>query len=76
MGKTAKDHRKKVQARNQEIASQKKKMQKAQQKWLMDLIEREKAAGKFDNVPPATADQSQVIGASDPTLTEIKGPII
>ncbi len=76
MGKKTKDHRKKVQARNQEIAGQKKKMQKAQQQWLMDLIEKEKAAGKFDNVPPAKADPDQVMGAPAPTLTEIKGPII
>lgn len=76
MGKKAKDHRKKVQARNQQIAGEKKKLQKAQQQWLMDLIQREKAAGKFDNVPPATVDQDQVIGAPEVTLTETKGPII
>lgn len=76
MGKRQKEHRKKVAARNQQIASDKKKFQKAQQQWLMDLIAKEKAAGKFDNVPPATADQDQVIGAPEVTLTETKGPII
>ena len=76
MGKNAKDHRKKVQARNQEITNQKNKMQKAQQKWLMDLIEREKAAGKFNNIAPAATDTNQVIGAPEVTLTEIQGPII
>ena len=76
MGKLKKDHRKKVQARNQEIASQKKKMQKAQQKWLMDLIEREKAAGKFNNIAPAATDTNQVMGAPNPILTEVSGPTI
>lgn len=76
MGKKAKDHRKKVQARNQQIATEKKKIQKAQQQWLMDLIEKEKAAGKFNNVPPATSNEEQVIGAPEITFTETKGPII
>jgi hypothetical protein len=75
MGKNAKDHRKKVQARNEQISNQKKKWQKAQQNWLMDLIEKEKAAGKFA-AQPVAGDENQVIGATDPTLTEIKGPII
>jgi len=76
MGKTAKEHRKKVQARNQDIKTQKKKFESQQKKWLMDLIEREKAAGKFDNVPPAVSDPNQIIGAPEVTLTEVKGPII
>ena len=76
MGKLKKDHRKKVQARNQEIMNQKNKMQKAQQKWLMDLIERERAAGKFNNTPPVTTDTNQVIDAPNPILTEVSGPTI
>ena len=76
MGKKAKDHNKRVAARNANILNNKKKLQKAQQEWLMDLINREKAAGKFDNVPPAITDQEQIIGAQEPTFTEVKGPII
>jgi len=74
MGKNAKEHNKKVAARNANIKNNKKKQLKAQQEWLMDMINREKAAGKFDNVPAAVTDQDQVIGAVAPTLTEITGP--
>ena len=42
----------------------------------MDLINREKAAGKFDNVPAAVSDPNQIIGIPEPTLTEVKGPMI
>ena len=76
MGQLKKDHRKKVAARNANIKNNQKRLQKAQQEWLMDLINREKAAGKFDNVPPAITDQEQILGAQEPTFTEIKGPII
>ena len=74
MGKNATDHRKKVAARNANIKNNKKKQMKAQQEWLMDMINREKAAGKFDNVPAATTDQDQILGATAPVLTEITGP--
>ena len=76
MGKKSSEHRKKVAARNANIKTQKKKFEKAQHDWLMDMINKEKAAGKFDNVPQATTDQNQVIGASSPILTEQQGPII
>ena len=76
MGKNAKDHRKKVEARNQARKNDQKKQMKFREEWLKALIEREKASGRFDNVPPAITDQNQVIGAPAPTLTEIQGPII
>lgn len=48
MGKKAKEHRKKISKRNEAINIQKRKMQKAQEEFLAQLIEREKAAGKFN----------------------------
>lgn len=51
MGKKAKEHRKKVAARNQKIKQQQKSIQNAQRKFIMDLIEREKQAGAFENNP-------------------------
>lgn len=75
MGKKIKDHRKKVQARNQTMKTQQKKVNDFKHKFLMDLIEREKAAGKFDNMPVVN-DENAIIGASAPILTEIQGPIL
>lgn len=51
MGKKAKEHRKKVAARNQRIKQQQKGIENAQRKFLLDLIEREKKAGAFENNP-------------------------
>lgn len=48
MGKKAKEHRKKVAARNEKINAAKKQLQKQQEKFLMDLIQREKEAGRFN----------------------------
>lgn len=52
MGKKAKEHRKKVAARNQKIQQQRKSIENAQRKFIMDLIEKEKKAGLFDNNQP------------------------
>lgn len=51
MGKKAKEHRKKVAARNAKIQQQQKSIQNAQRKFLLDLIEKEKQSGAFDNNP-------------------------
>ncbi len=51
MGKKAKEHRKKIAKRNEAINLQKRRIKKAQEEMLMQLIEREKAAGKFNNDP-------------------------
>ena len=74
MGKKAKEHRKKIQARNNAIKTAQKKFQKAQQDYLMQLIEKEKAAGKFNTTP--ITDPNQVVGAPAPILTEQQGPIL
>jgi type II secretory pathway component PulC len=51
MGKKAKEHRKKVAARNQKMKHQKRSIENAQRKFIMDLIEREKQAGAFNDNP-------------------------
>lgn len=51
MGKKAKEHRKKVAARNQKIKQQQRLVQNAQRKFILDLIEKEKQAGAFENNP-------------------------
>jgi hypothetical protein len=68
MGKNAKEHRKKVAKRNAEIKAKVKKFEKSRQDQLMELIQKEKAAGAF-NIP-----QKDILPT--PTLTETKGPII
>ncbi len=49
MGKNKKEHRKKVAKRNEAINAQKRKMQKAQEEFIKMMIEKENAAGKFNN---------------------------
>jgi hypothetical protein len=49
MGKKEKEHRKKITKRNEAIKMQQRKIKKAQEEFLMQLIEREKNAGKFNN---------------------------
>lgn len=51
MGKAAKEHRKKVQARNNRIKQQKEKVQKMQKDFIMNLIKQEQEKGMFENNP-------------------------
>lgn len=67
MGKKNKEHRKRVAKRNEEINIQKRKMMKAQEEF-MRMIEKEKAAGKFDNNP--------IIGSVPPMIDLGEGPQI
>ena len=53
MGKKAKEHRKKVAKRNETIKNEQRKFQKQQHERLMELIEREKQMGSFNNTPNA-----------------------
>lgn len=64
MGKNKKEHRKKVAKRNESIKLQKKKFEKAKENFIAEIIEREKAAGKFDN-------NTQV-----PVIPGVSGPLI
>lgn len=71
MGKKAKEHRKKIAKRNSEIKAIQKKFEKSRQDQLMELIQREKAAGAFNS--PAMP-QKDVLPT--PILTEQQGPIL
>lgn len=51
MGKKEKEHRRKVAKRNEVTKSKQKKIKQIQHDMLMQLIEKEKASGKFDNTP-------------------------
>jgi hypothetical protein len=52
-----------------------KKNQKMQHDFLMNLIEQEKAAGKF-NMPITANDETQILGVNAPLLTDQNGPIL
>jgi hypothetical protein len=49
--KNRKDHKKRVNARNQRIKAQRSKIQKIQHDMLMKMIEQEKNKGMFNNLP-------------------------
>ena len=51
MGKAAKEHRKKVQARNLKLQQEKRKREKFQQEFIMNLIKQEQEKGLFNNNP-------------------------
>jgi len=61
MGKAAKEHRRKVQARNAKLKQQKAKVEKMQREFIMNLIKQEQEKGMFEN---------------NPTITPIEGPAI
>lgn len=77
MGKKAKEHRKKIANRNAQVDSAKKKAQKGVEKarhnFLMEYIEKEKAAGRFNIAPK---DETTVLGVPTPILTEEDGYVI
>jgi hypothetical protein len=49
MGKAAKEHRRKVQARNNKLKHEKDKVQKLQKEFIMNMIKQEKEKGMFEN---------------------------
>lgn len=61
MGKAAKEHRKKVQARNAKLKQQKGKVEKMKREFIMNLIKQEQEKGMFEN---------------NPTIPSIDGPAI
>ena len=61
MGKAAKEHRKKVQARNAKLKQQKGKVEKMKREFIMNLIKQEQEKGMFEN---------------NPTIPSIDGPSI
>jgi hypothetical protein len=49
MGKAAKEHRRKVQARNNKLKNEKDKVQKLQKEFIMNMIKKEQEKGMFEN---------------------------
>ena len=73
MGKAAKEHRKKVQARNNKLKQEKAKVQKMQKEFIMNLIKQEQEKGMFENNPtinPSPGLDGPIIDAT------IEGPSI
>ena len=62
MGKAAKEHRRKVQARNGRINQQKEKVQKMQKDFIMNLIKQEQEKGLFDNAQAGPMSGPMVSG--------------
>lgn len=64
MGKNAKEHRRKVQLRNDKVKQDKERIQKLQKNYIMNLINQEKENGLFENIPtinPINTPNSDVI---------------
>ncbi len=71
MGKAAKAHRAKVQARNERLKREKDRQQKLQREFIMNMIKQEQEKGMFEN----TESIAPISGA--PTIdTIIEGPSI
>jgi hypothetical protein len=73
MGKAAKEHRKKIQARNNRIKNEKEKVQKMQKDFIMNLIKQEQEKGMFENNPDIAPSMGLNVPAID---TTIEGPSI
>ena len=64
--KHRKNHKQKVEARRKRIADDKRRVEKAQREFIMELIKREQESGAFDNTPsvdgPIVGDNSMIDG--------------
>jgi len=64
--KHRKNHKEKVEARRKKLADDKRRVEKAQREFIMELIKREQENGAFDNTPsingPLVGDNSMVDG--------------
>jgi len=64
--KHRKNHKQKVEARRKRIADDKRRVEKAQREFIMELIKREQENGAFDNTPsingPLVGDNRMVDG--------------
>lgn len=80
MGKKAKEHRKKVAKRNEAIAQDRKKAEKAHKEMIMKLIEQENQKGMFNSpVMPFSGLNTPSFGLplnEGPTLGIPSGPNI
>lgn len=72
MGKAAKAHRAKIQARNNKLKQEKSKIQKLQRDFIMNMIKQEQEKGMFENTETINpAIEGPVIDT-----TTIEGPLI
>lgn len=67
--KHRKNHKKKVAARKTRLENEKRKLKKAQNEFLMNLIKQEQEKGAFDNTP-------SVDSIDNPIINDSEGPII
>jgi hypothetical protein len=63
MGNTKhrKNHKKKLQARKNKLVQDKNRIQKLQKEFIMNLIEKEKAKGMYENNPSISQSSDGVI---------------
>ncbi len=76
--KQRKNHRKKVQARNQRLAEQKRKQEKFQREFIMNLIKQEQEKGLFENAQNISEGPILDNTIQSPMLNslDINGPIL
>jgi hypothetical protein len=72
-GKKAKEHRKRVEARNNRLKQEKNKIDKMKREFIMNLIKQEQEKGMFENNPAITPITPLDVPQIDPT---IEGPQI
>ena len=64
--KHRKNHKKKVEARRKRLADEKRRVEKAQREFIMEMIKKEQESGAFENTPsmngPLVGDNSMVDG--------------
>ena len=68
MGKAAKEHRKKVQLRNNKLKAEKTKTDKFQKEFIMNLIKQEQEKGLFDNNPSLSGPSIDGFPTSGPSF--------
>ena len=71
--KQRKNHKQKVEARNNRIANEKSQAQKFQREFIMNLIKEEQGKGMFENTPSLN---SPIIDTSSIDSPIIEGPSI
>jgi uncharacterized protein YjgD (DUF1641 family) len=66
--KHRKDHKKKLEARKQRLLQDKNRKEKFQREMIMNLIDKEKQKGLFDNLPSINPISGPQIDLNGPTI--------
>jgi len=74
--KHRKNHKQKVAARNLRISHEKRKTEKMQREFIMNLIKQEQEKGLFDNTTPLAQDGGLIIDGPMVNGQMVNGPII